>query len=153
MAAWLAESGFDSAGWWILAALVVAGYFAVYAFTQRATKRMIAELRAEFEQRSNAMLAAVKQQSAPVEKPAPIVAPVVAPAPPPPVVTKPVPPPKKEEVSPEMLLVIAAAVTAYMGKKVRIRSAKIVYSQESFNPWSQQGRVFVQASHNLTQRY
>jgi hypothetical protein len=50
-------------------------------------------------------------------------------------------------------LVIAAAVTAYMGKKVRIRSAKIVYSQESFNPWSQQGRVFVQASHNLTQRY
>ena len=78
---------------------------------------------------------------------------VVAPAAPPPVVTKPAPLPKKEEVSPEMLLVIAAAVTAYMGKKVRIRSAKIVYSQESFNPWSQQGRVFVQASHNLTQRY
>src|SRR5262252_8992095 len=152
MAAWLAESGFDNAGWWILAALVVAGYFAVYAFTQRATRRMIAELRAEFEQRANAILAAVKQQSAPVEKTAPVAA-VVAPAAPPPVVTKPVPPPKKEEVSPEMLLVIAAAVTAYMGKKVRIRSAKIVYSQESFNPWSQQGRVFVQASHNLTQRY
>jgi methylmalonyl-CoA carboxyltransferase 12S subunit len=62
--------------------------------------------------------------------------------------------PKEEEgVSPEMLVVIAAAVTAFLGKKVRIRSAKMLQSPyEIVNPWSQQGRVFVQASHNLRSR-
>jgi methylmalonyl-CoA carboxyltransferase large subunit len=60
---------------------------------------------------------------------------------------------KAEEVTPEMLVVIAAAVTAFMGKKVRIRSAKMLQSPyEIVNPWSQQGRVFVQASHNLRSR-
>src|ERR1035441_9584704 len=33
---------------------------------------------------------------------------------------------EKEEVTPEMLVVIAAAVTAFLGKKVRIRSAKML---------------------------
>ena len=57
------------------------------------------------------------------------------------------------EVSPEMLVVIAAAVTAFLGKKVRIRSAKMLQSPyEVVNPWSQQGRVFVQASHIMRPR-
>jgi methylmalonyl-CoA carboxyltransferase large subunit len=60
---------------------------------------------------------------------------------------------KEEEITPEMLVVLAAAVTAYLGKKVRIRSAKMLQSPyEIVNPWSQQGRVFVQASHNLRSR-
>jgi len=50
-------------------------------------------------------------------------------------------------------LILAAAVTAFLGKKVRIRSAKMLYAHESFNAWSQQGRVVVQASHNLAQGY
>jgi methylmalonyl-CoA carboxyltransferase large subunit len=55
-----------------------------------------------------------------------------------------------EEVTPEMMLVIAAAVTEFLGKKVRILSAKQLHSpREALSPWSQQGRVFVQASHNL----
>ena len=58
-----------------------------------------------------------------------------------------------EAVTPEMLVVIAAAVTTFLGKKVRIRSAKMLQSPyEIVNPWSQQGRVFVQASHNLRSR-
>jgi hypothetical protein len=61
--------------------------------------------------------------------------------------------PQAEEVSPEILVVIAAAATAFLGKKVRIRSAKMLQSPyEIVNPWSQQGRVFVQASHNLRSR-
>lgn len=57
------------------------------------------------------------------------------------------------EVTPEVLVVIAAAVTAFLGKKVRIRSAKMLQSPyEVVNPWSQQGRVFVQASHMLRPR-
>ena len=53
-----------------------------------------------------------------------------------------------EEVAPETLVMIAAAVTSYLGKPVRIRSAKMLQSPyEIVNPWAQQGRVFVQASH------
>jgi methylmalonyl-CoA carboxyltransferase large subunit len=53
------------------------------------------------------------------------------------------------EVSPEMLVVIAAAVTAFLGKKVRIRSAKMLQSPyEVVNPWSQQGRALIHTSHH-----
>ena len=55
-----------------------------------------------------------------------------------------------EEVTPEMLVVIAAAVTAFLGKKIRIRSAKMLLPAfEGANPWSLQGRVSVHASHHL----
>lgn len=61
--------------------------------------------------------------------------------------------PGKVEVAPETLVVIAAAVTAFLGRKVRIRSAKMLQSPyEVVNPWAQQGRVFIQASHNLRLR-
>jgi methylmalonyl-CoA carboxyltransferase large subunit len=53
------------------------------------------------------------------------------------------------EVTPEVLVVIAAAVTAFLGKKVRIRSAKMLQPPyEVINPWSQQGRVLIHASHH-----
>lgn len=58
-------------------------------------------------------------------------------------------PQEKQEVSAETIAMIAAAVTAYLGKKVRVRSARRVFPTGS-NPWAQQGRVFVQASHNLS---
>ncbi len=57
------------------------------------------------------------------------------------------------EVTPEMLVVIAAAVTAFLGKKVRIRSAKMLQSPyEVVNLWSQQGRVLIHSSHHLRLR-
>jgi hypothetical protein len=57
------------------------------------------------------------------------------------------------EISPETMAVLAAAVTAFLGKKVRILSARLLESpNEVVNAWSQQGRVFVQASHNLRAR-
>jgi methylmalonyl-CoA carboxyltransferase large subunit len=55
----------------------------------------------------------------------------------------------KEEITPEILVVITAAVTAYLGKKVRIRSAKLLQSPcEVVSIWSQQGRAIVHASHH-----
>jgi len=58
-----------------------------------------------------------------------------------------------EEVTPEIMAVIAAAANAFLGQKVRILSAKLLESPvEVVSPWSQQGRVFVQASHNLRAR-
>ena len=53
-----------------------------------------------------------------------------------------------DEVGPEILAVIAAAVAHFMGKSARIRSARLVHATGT-SPWAQQGRVFVQASHNL----
>jgi hypothetical protein len=58
-----------------------------------------------------------------------------------------------EEISAETLLVLAAAVTVFLGKKVRVRSAQMLQTPfEIVNPWSQQGRAIVQASHNLSPR-
>jgi methylmalonyl-CoA carboxyltransferase 12S subunit len=57
------------------------------------------------------------------------------------------PQPKPDEISEELMLVIAAAVAAFVGKSARVRSAR--YVGEGQSPWAQQGRVFVQASHNL----
>jgi methylmalonyl-CoA carboxyltransferase large subunit len=53
-----------------------------------------------------------------------------------------------EEVSPEIILVLTAAVAAFLGKRARIRGARLVRTVPS-GAWAQQGRVFIQASHNL----
>ncbi len=52
----------------------------------------------------------------------------------------------EEHVSAETLAMIAAAVTAFLGKKVKIRSAQLL---PTVNSWAQAGRAIVQASHNL----
>jgi hypothetical protein len=52
------------------------------------------------------------------------------------------------EIAPERMAVIAAVVTAFLGRNVRIHQARLV-NPEVVSPWAQQGRVFVQASHAL----
>lgn len=52
----------------------------------------------------------------------------------------------EEHISAETLAMIAAAVTAYLGKKVKIHSAHLMHPA---SPWAQVGRATVQASHNL----
>jgi cell division protein FtsB len=57
--------------------------------------------------------------------------------------------PIQAEVTPEILVVLAAAATAYIGKNARVRSARILQSPyRNVNLWAQQGRVSIQASHN-----
>jgi hypothetical protein len=59
----------------------------------------------------------------------------------------------KAEVTPEMIVILAAAATAYLGKNVRVRSAKMLQSPyEIVNPWAQHGRVMIQVSHSLRGR-
>ncbi|HET8548110.1 MAG TPA: hypothetical protein VFL57_08910 [Bryobacteraceae bacterium] len=70
---------------------------------------------------------------------APIAVPKAAPAPAAPPV---------EEISTEILAVLSAAVCAYLGKPARIRRVRRV--QSGFNPWAQQGRVYVMGSHALS---
>jgi hypothetical protein len=57
------------------------------------------------------------------------------------------PAPAKAEVTPETVAIIAAAVTSFLGKKVKIRNARRIDSGTT--PWAQQGRAIIQASHNL----
>jgi hypothetical protein len=52
-------------------------------------------------------------------------------------------------ITPETLSVIAASVTAFLGKKVRIRSARTMQTPYAVQPWARQGRLTVQTSHNL----
>ncbi len=60
-------------------------------------------------------------------------------------------PEASEEIAPEMLVILAAAATTYLGVKVRIRSARLLHpGHDAINPWAQHGRVFVQSTaHNL----
>jgi methylmalonyl-CoA carboxyltransferase large subunit len=54
--------------------------------------------------------------------------------------------PRAEAISDELLLVISAAVAAYLGVKPHIRQIRLVRS----SAWAQFGRMTVQASHALT---
>jgi hypothetical protein len=59
---------------------------------------------------------------------------------------------RSDEMKPEMLAVITAAATTFLGKAARIRSAKLVPVHDSVSAWTQQGRMIVQTSHNLRTR-
>jgi methylmalonyl-CoA carboxyltransferase large subunit len=73
---------------------------------------------------------------------------VKAPVPPPMAPPKAPEPQPADEVAPETILILSAAVAAFLGKRARIKSARLVRTAPP-NVWAQQGRVFVQASHNL----
>ncbi len=139
----------------MLALLVILGWAATYIALRLTMRRKLESLRRqlrETQDRINGLERSIESSRGPnpmPQKPAaaikantPVAAPVNVP-------TK----SEKEEVNAEMLVIIAAAITAYLGKKVRIRSAQLLQTPfELFNPWAQQGRVVIQASHNLTQR-
>jgi methylmalonyl-CoA carboxyltransferase large subunit len=50
-----------------------------------------------------------------------------------------------EELSEELLLVLSAAIAAYLGKRAPIRQIRLLRS----DAWAQQGRATIQASHAL----
>lgn len=52
-------------------------------------------------------------------------------------------------IKPEIQVAIAAAAVVAAGPNARVRSARLVKPHEDASPWSQQGRVLVQTSHNL----
>jgi methylmalonyl-CoA carboxyltransferase large subunit len=56
------------------------------------------------------------------------------------------PAPAEAGVTEELVLVISAAVAAFLGKKAPIRQIRLTGS----GAWAQQGRVIIQASHVLS---
>lgn len=134
-------------GAWVAfaALLFLVGCTLSYYLSRRVVLREMERLRKDLGQA--AQVVAVEPKSAiaaaPVAKPTPVVVPQPA------AVPKPAPaPPKEEGLSEELMLIIAAAVAAHLGKKVRIRQARLVQPSGT-NSWAQQGRVIVQASHAL----
>lgn len=55
----------------------------------------------------------------------------------------------EDVITEELLITIAAAVAAYLGKRAPIRHVRLIGSTS----WAQQGRVNVQASHRLTVKH
>ena len=62
-----------------------------------------------------------------------------------PVPAPPHPAPMAAELSEELLVVLGAAVAAFLGKRAHIRQIRLLGS----TAWAQQGRVTIQASHAL----
>ena len=54
-----------------------------------------------------------------------------------------------EGLSEELVLVISAAIAAFLGKKAHIRQIRLIGSAA----WAQQGRVIIQASHALAGKH
>jgi len=77
-----------------------------------------------------------------LEHPTPVPIPAAAPQP---VASSVAAAPAREEISEETMLVIAAAVAAYLGERAHIRIVRLLPS----HAWAQQGRVSIQASHHL----
>ena len=59
---------------------------------------------------------------------------------------------QEEGIPPEIQAAIAAAAIAVLGNHARVRSARMIPSSNVVSPWTQQGRVIVQSSHNLRTR-
>lgn len=56
-----------------------------------------------------------------------------------------IPPVIEEEIPEAILLVIAAAVAAYLGERAHVRQIRLIRT----GAWAQEGRVSIQASHRL----
>ena len=87
-----------------------------------------------------AAAAAPVATAAAVKKEAETKAPRLAPSPPP------AQPAVAEGLGEELILVIGAAIAAFVGKKAHIRQIRLIGSAA----WAQQGRVTIQASHALS---
>lgn len=135
----------------VVALLITAGCAASFFLSQRALRRTILRQQDEMEQRIDALNAALKALDARI---------VLFPTPPVQItaITTEASAPslvgealrEQEQVSPEILAVIVAAATALMSRRIRLRSARALQSPlEAASAWSQQGRVFIQTSHNL----
>ena len=118
---------------------VFAGWVVGAAMSRRIVRQEVARLEGRAEKLAASGAAPVP---AAARAPMPAASVAVAPAP------TPAEPDKADEIAPETILILSAAVAAFLGKRARIRSARLVRAAPS-NAWAQQGRVFVQASHNL----
>jgi len=127
----------------LTAAIVIAGWLAMFFSLQRTLKRACADLCLEFQRRIDSLSAgtgAIERAADTQTATAPeVLSPREGQTP--------------GEITPETLATITEAVTALLGRKVRVRSVKILPTPEAIvNPWAEHGRAVVQASRDFSQR-
>ena len=142
----------------LIAALVVAGWVAVFISSRSLLNRTCAQLRLESQRQVDSLsakIAALEQTdgtwtapssvtagSGKIEPPAGNAASAMA-----------TQSQATEGITPETLARITETVTALLGRKVHVRSVKILPAEDATaNPWAQHGRAVVQASHDFSQR-
>ena len=137
-----------------MTALAGAACVAVYAAMARAMRRAVAEKQRETERQLSAMAATVKALQARVAELAGLQARAMQRARRLSRAAKFEPGADEQSApEPETVAVLTAAATTFLGKKARIRSAQLLPAeQSSAGTWAQQGRVFVQTSHNPRSR-
>jgi outer membrane murein-binding lipoprotein Lpp len=137
-----------------IAALVGAGCVAIYAGVARMMRRAIQERQLETQQQLNALATTVRTLQARVVELGEMQTTAAQER------AFSSPPATQNEggelqaaEKPEVLAAITAAATAFLGKRARIRSVQsLPAAQEGAAAWAQQGRVFVQTSHNPRSR-
>lgn len=107
--------------------------------TEKPVVAELDELRAQIAALTERLAELAKAVGAPAGPPAPVQTATPAPSPAPAT-----PPPS--DVSDEILILLGAAVAAYLGKRAPIRHVRLLGSTAA---WGQQGRVNIQASHGL----
>jgi hypothetical protein len=138
----------------VLAGLVGAGFAVVYVALRRSLRRAVSEHQQATERQVNELALALKSLEVKLAELSPAVT------------SRPLAAPgldlqaaaslgetvsqEPQGIAPEILVVIAAAVTAYLGSNARVRSVSTMQPAiGAACAWSQQGRVFVQSSHNI----
>ena len=149
----------------LMVVIVVAGVAAGYLLLLRKVRHILSENHREMERRLTALTEAISMNEPRLAEPIPSTDALDAkeieeqsnavlqesPGPPLEIREQPVAQ-EKEEIAPEILVAIAAAAVALLGKNARVRAARRVPSKDVVSPWTQQGRVSVQSSHNLRPR-
>lgn len=149
----------------LLAVLVVAGYGAGYLRVMRKVREVVAESQRELERRLQSLTEAVTMRhsgkDADLSSTDALDAEGIEAKPVTVIQGRPLPrieirnaqeASENEEIEPEIQAVIAAVAVVLLGNHARVRAARRVPSQDVVSPWTQQGRVIVQSSHNLRAR-
>jgi len=141
--------------WSVVTAVVGVACMAVYAAMARAMRRAVAEKQRETERQLSAMATTVNALQARVAELGGLNA---MPAPQGESAANSIPAEnkggqKQESPEPEIVAVLTAAASTFLGKKAHVRSAQLAPAEpSSAGAWAQQGRAFVQTSHNPRSR-
>lgn len=141
--------------WLVVTAVVGVACTAIYAGLMRAMRRAVAEKQQETERQLSAMATTVKALQARVAElgglnATPATQGESAATS---ITTENEGGRKQESPEPEIVAVLTAAATTFLGKKAHVRSAQLAPAERnSAGAWAQQGRAFVQTSHNPRSR-
>lgn len=115
------------------------------------------QIRSEFQRQLGTLSAAVRtleqdaaDRATPVDTSPPDIPiiEIVAAKPTEPIVGRPLTDQESAGIAPETQVVIKAALSAFLGHEIRIRSVKLLETPDVAAAWATQGRIAVQASHN-----